>query len=236
MKNILFTILLFNLKSLCCFRNIIKKSNKMVLNSQKYPPGSSSFSKTNENVLNPKDRFGKKIMETINYAKVSFGFFASAKIARALDIDLPVCSDAVTILKNINRNQEVVVIGTAHISEDSANLVREIIRKIKPDTVMIELDRKRIGKISDGTDLYDLGFDLPGQVEAEINDSSSVQSPPPVSNPFRGFQAAVSGWVSQSAGAILGSIHHRYMALRLYPLKYLLKLKSKLYAMDQAAL
>ena len=40
------------------------------------------------------------------------------------------------------------MIGTAHISEESANLVRRTIRTVKPDVVMIELDPKRIGKVA----------------------------------------------------------------------------------------
>ena len=39
------------------------------------------------------------------------------------------------------------MIGTAHISEESANLVRRTIKTVKPDVVMIELDPKRIGKV-----------------------------------------------------------------------------------------
>lgn len=40
------------------------------------------------------------------------------------------------------------MIGTAHISEESANLVRRTIKTVKPDVVMIELDPKRIGRVS----------------------------------------------------------------------------------------
>lgn len=39
------------------------------------------------------------------------------------------------------------MIGTAHISEESANLVRRTIKTVKPDVVMIELDPKRIGRV-----------------------------------------------------------------------------------------
>jgi pheromone shutdown protein TraB len=40
------------------------------------------------------------------------------------------------------------MIGTAHISEESAKLVRRTIKTIKPDVIMIELDPKRIGRIA----------------------------------------------------------------------------------------
>ena len=37
------------------------------------------------------------------------------------------------------RGQQITLVGTAHISEDSALLVRRVIRELKPDTVMIEV-------------------------------------------------------------------------------------------------
>ena len=37
--------------------------------------------------------------------------------------------------------------GTAHISADSALLVQRVLRQVKPDTVMIELDASRAGKL-----------------------------------------------------------------------------------------
>ena len=53
------------------------------------------------------------------------------------------------------------MIGTAHISEESANLVRRTIRTVKPDVVMIELDPKRIGKIAgEQTTLQEAGMRL----------------------------------------------------------------------------
>ena len=54
------------------------------------------------------------------------------------------------------------MIGTAHISEESANLVRRTIRTIKPDVVMIELDPKRIGRVAGETQsLQEAGSNLP---------------------------------------------------------------------------
>lgn len=39
--------------------------------------------------------------------------------------------------------REILLIGTAHISQDSANLVRQVIEAERPDCVCIELDQKR---------------------------------------------------------------------------------------------
>ena len=50
----------------------------------------------------------------------------------------------------INRNdREFILVGTAHISRQSANLVKEVITKEKPDTVCVELDEKRFRALSE---------------------------------------------------------------------------------------
>ena len=73
---------------------------------------------------------------------------------------LPPCDDAVSLLRGPAGN-DVVLIGTAHISEQSAALVRETIRLLSPDVVMIELDPKRIGRVDSQQQLIDAGFLLP---------------------------------------------------------------------------
>ena len=77
-------------------------------------------------------------------------------------IDLPECTDSVTIFQRSADKKSVILIGTAHISQDSVNLVRRTIRTTRPDVVMIELDAKRISRagITMKT-LNDAGFDLP---------------------------------------------------------------------------
>ncbi len=56
-------------------------------------------------------------------------------------------SSDVSIIKDDNR--EYIVIGTAHISKKSANLVREVIEKEKPDCVCVELDSQRFKALSE---------------------------------------------------------------------------------------
>ena len=81
----------------------------------------------------------------------------------ACAITLPECSDEITILKSSNNDREVVLIGTAHISEESVALVSKVINDLRPDTVMIELDPKRLGKVGkNDQDLQELGFDIHG--------------------------------------------------------------------------
>lgn len=45
--------------------------------------------------------------------------------------------------------REIIVVGTAHISRQSADLVREVIENEKPDTVCIELDKQRYKALSE---------------------------------------------------------------------------------------
>lgn len=53
----------------------------------------------------------------------------------------PLCDEAVDIL--VSPTRKIYLIGTAHISQDSAVLVRELIRSVHPSSVVIELDRAR---------------------------------------------------------------------------------------------
>src|SRR5258706_15492298 len=44
--------------------------------------------------------------------------------------------------------REFILVGTAHVSRESADLVREVIEKERPDCVCIELDTQRFGALS----------------------------------------------------------------------------------------
>ena len=56
--------------------------------------------------------------------------------------------------ENITRIQidekEFILVGTAHVSKTSAELVKEVIEKEKPDSVCIELDQGRYQSITEG--------------------------------------------------------------------------------------
>ena len=58
--------------------------------------------------------------------------------------------------KNIHileiNNKEIVLIGTAHVSKESAQLVEETIREYQPDTICIELDDDRLNSLQNPTD------------------------------------------------------------------------------------
>lgn len=44
--------------------------------------------------------------------------------------------------------REIILVGTAHVSRESADLVREVIEKEQPDVVCVELDEKRFEALS----------------------------------------------------------------------------------------
>ncbi|MBP2239705.1 pheromone shutdown-related protein TraB [Cytobacillus eiseniae] len=56
--------------------------------------------------------------------------------------------------ENITRihldNKEYILVGTAHVSKHSAELVKEVIEAEKPDSVCIELDEQRYKSITEG--------------------------------------------------------------------------------------
>ena len=120
---------------------------------------------------------------------------------------LPQCSDEVTVLKGPN-NREVVLIGTAHISEDSVTLVRDVIRALQPDTVMIELDPKRLGRtgaVGDRT-LSELGFDIPDQSTLLRENVSAATTMPAkkmkgIYAAFDGLKRTINSWAEEAAGA-----------------------------------
>ena len=65
--------------------------------------------------------------------------FAAGKVKTSKAI----CDPTVSILKN--KNRLIYVLGTAHISDVSAQLASQLVKDVQPDAVFIELDLKRVG-------------------------------------------------------------------------------------------
>ena len=53
------------------------------------------------------------------------------------------------VIRIIKDNREYVIVGTAHISKQSAELVKLVIENELPDTVCVELDEKRFKALSE---------------------------------------------------------------------------------------
>lgn len=72
------------------------------------------------------------------------------RVASALTAGITKESDpkgTVVELVNSETGQQVTLIGTAHLSQQSNDQVKYIINKVKPDVVMIELDPSRLERI-----------------------------------------------------------------------------------------
>lgn len=67
---------------------------------------------------------------------------APIEYALAFDQSAPLCDPTVSIFQKGER--VVYLIGTAHISDDSAQLVGKIVQDVKPNAVFVELDAKRV--------------------------------------------------------------------------------------------
>ena len=124
----------------------------------------------------------------------------------AAELTLPECSDSIVILRN-KEGRQVVLIGTAHISEESVKLVRRTIQTVKPDLVMIELDRKRIGKVGDSKSLEDMGIEIPLDQQQVLQTETSPQMLKRTSL-FSQVSSAIGGSIfkvtQQAAGAVVG--------------------------------
>eukprot|EP00607_Mallomonas_marina_P010747 CAMPEP_0182422712 /NCGR_PEP_ID=MMETSP1167-20130531/8466_1 /TAXON_ID=2988 /ORGANISM="Mallomonas Sp, Strain CCMP3275" /LENGTH=355 /DNA_ID=CAMNT_0024601001 /DNA_START=54 /DNA_END=1119 /DNA_ORIENTATION=+ len=113
-----------------------------------------------------------------------------------------VCSDSVQLFEGPKLKPGLVVlIGTAHISEDSAKMVKRAILEQKPDVVMIELDPKRIGRLPNGKSLEDAGFDI-REDSTFLQDVASTSKSKP--NAFNMLLTTARGWAQAAAGAVLG--------------------------------
>ena len=115
------------------------------------------------------------------------------------------CDDSISILKS--KEKEIVIIGTAHISEESALLVQRTINELKPEIVMIELDSKRIGKATKES-LDTAGFLLPSVYQnSNLLSSDLSDAPSPTiknKNILSGFSASIAAAAQTAAAAAIG--------------------------------
>lgn len=56
------------------------------------------------------------------------------------------CDPSVSTWRNPSNERLVHILGTAHISEESAQLAGAMVRDVRPDAVFVELDKKRIAR------------------------------------------------------------------------------------------
>ena len=56
------------------------------------------------------------------------------------------CDPSVSVLKNYSNNRLIYILGSAHISSNSAEVAGQLVREIKPEAVFVELDAKRVAR------------------------------------------------------------------------------------------
>jgi len=105
------------------------------------------------------------------------------------------CDETVAILRDRQTGREVVLVGTAHISTVSANLVKSIIDETRPTAVFVELDKSRF-RLPDGNDAApQVGSARPGWLQA-MGQLRNIILRPDVSwsDKWRDVNAAVIGY------------------------------------------
>lgn len=99
------------------------------------------------------------------------------------------CDPTVSVWRQPNANRLVYLLGTAHISQLSAQLAGQLVKDVHPGAVFIELDLKRVGGLARGTEnkslikttTLDLGVKAEGGGGGEASDASSSVPPTPSS-------------------------------------------------------
>ena len=103
------------------------------------------------------------------------------------------CDPAVSVWRNPSSGRKVYLLGTAHISDSSAQLAGQLVNDVRPDAVFIELDAKRIKRVSKRNDTSTTsttttsrsqsaggregGFPISGPVESNPVDTTDVAIP-----------------------------------------------------------
>lgn len=75
-----------------------------------------------------------------------------------------VCDTAVSVFMNPKNKRRVYILGTAHISSQSADVAGKLVSDVKPDAVFVELDAKRVGRAG-------------SIVTPNVNDAAPVMAP-----------------------------------------------------------
>ncbi|GMH65417.1 hypothetical protein TL16_g04192 [Triparma laevis f. inornata] len=114
-------------------------------------------------------------------------FLPQATLASTTTTCAPILSNpSISTLRKNGR--QVTILGTAHVSDASAELSRDLVRSLQPDTVFIELDAKRVK----------------GGKFGETDNASSTGSSTTTKKP-----SFVSNLKSKILGKIIGSMYSK---------------------------
>lgn len=77
---------------------------------------------------------------------LSLSSLDSKPVLASLSTISSLCDPSVSVLKNYSNNRLIYILGSAHISSNSAEVAGRLVREIKPDAVFVELDAKRVAR------------------------------------------------------------------------------------------
>lgn len=115
---------------------------------------------------------------TMTTETASFASSTSKTTASKSSSD-PFCDPGVSVWRRGGRR--VYILGTAHISEESAALAGTLVRTVRPQAVFVELDAKRVGRLSSfrnvrTSDQTTASDDSRTRVDDYLTDTSSSSS------------------------------------------------------------
>ncbi|CAL5227735.1 g10750 [Coccomyxa viridis] len=84
---------------------------------------------------------------TQNWLKAPYRYQRRAWSSSLVSPSVAHLSETQTLLRNLDNGAEIFLVGTAHVSRDSADEVRELIHVVRPSTIMVELCKKRADKL-----------------------------------------------------------------------------------------
>ena len=90
------------------------------------------------------------------------------------------CVESIVVLEGDGK-KSVILVGTAHISDQSALLVKDVIDLTKPNIVMIELDTKRLRIGNEATSIEEFeekGFIIPLETKKYASAARAAAPPP----------------------------------------------------------
>eukprot|EP00003_Mantamonas_plastica_P030209 TRINITY_DN7385_c0_g1_i2.p1 TRINITY_DN7385_c0_g1~~TRINITY_DN7385_c0_g1_i2.p1 ORF type:complete len:342 (-),score=96.78 TRINITY_DN7385_c0_g1_i2:1091-2116(-) len=127
-----------------------------IVQSNPIPPNMSSTLKNRKNKDTTGTTTTKEISPTSSLTKETEETpvdptLLEPPLTNPTEQDIAELGDCVTFLKNPETDNEVYLIGTAHISEQSMQDVSRIIDKVKPHVIVIELDRSRAVLLNDNS-------------------------------------------------------------------------------------
>ncbi|KAK9906678.1 hypothetical protein WJX75_006000 [Coccomyxa subellipsoidea] len=89
---------------------------------------------------------------------VNQAWYTAIRKSSSTSASSAVLSETTTLLRNLNNGAEIFLVGTAHVSRNSAEEVRELIRVVKPTSVMVELCEARARRIRASSQLQEGDF------------------------------------------------------------------------------